>query len=52
MIFLITCFSYHVLGQVVLLASTASHHNMWCWWCYRPSVRGVLSAMRIWREVR
>jgi hypothetical protein len=41
MICLIDCFSYHVLGQVVLLASTASRHNMWCWWCNSPSVRGV-----------
>jgi hypothetical protein len=27
-----------------------SHHGMWCWWCYRSSVSGVCSAVRIWRQ--
>jgi hypothetical protein len=51
MIGLINCFRYHVLSQIVFLTVTASHHNMWCWWCYRSSVRGVWSAVQFWRHV-
>jgi hypothetical protein len=33
MICLTNCFSHHVLGQIMLMPSTASHHDVWCWWC-------------------
>jgi hypothetical protein len=33
MIFLTNCFSHHILGHIILLSSTASHHDMWCLWC-------------------
>jgi hypothetical protein len=39
MICLTNCFGYHILGQIMLLSSTASYHDMRCLWCDRTSGR-------------
>jgi hypothetical protein len=48
MICLTDCFSHHILGHVIFLSSTASHHAMHCLWCDRTSGRCVLLLVGIW----